>query len=807
MLKNQLRIIFRNFRRNKVFTTINILGLSIGMATCLLIMLFIREELSYDRYNDKADRIVRVAFHGVTQGEKLNEPSVMPPTAQALKADYPEVLDATRLRAYGTPRITYGEKTFRDAPIAFADSNFFRVFTIPLLQGNAGTALLQPNTIVISRAIAEKYFGHEDPMGKALTLPDLNNTTVTVTGVFDKVPANSHFHFDCFASMASLPEARSQSWMQSEFYTYLVLPEGYDYRKLEARLPRLVDKYIGPQFQKGLGMSLEEFRSKGNSIGFYLQPLTDIHLHSDFAFDLSPAGDIRYIYIFGAIAAFMLVIACINFMNLSTAGASRRAREVGIRKVLGSGKGELVRQFLLESLLLTAMALILSLTLVAWALPFFNQLSGKDLHVDLISAPGLLAALALFGLFTGLLAGSYPAFFLSAFNPVAVLKQRFTAGKKTVGLRSALVVFQFCISITLIVGTLVVYRQLSYIQHKKLGYDKDQVLIVQETFWLDKNQGVFQRLLLQDPRVLSVSRSDYLPAGPSDNNNFFITPDNDRTHMVKAIRYDVDDQYIPTLGMELAAGRNFSPAFNTDSSGIILNETAATALGWGQHALGHSIARTGSDGRQETFHVIGVVRDFHFKSLHERISPLAMVLGGNGGNLIIKTRTKDIAGLLSMARQHWADLKAASAFTWSFLDERFRDTYQSEQRIGMILGLFAGLTIFVACLGLFGLATFTAEQRVKEIGIRKVLGASVTGIVTLLAKDFIKLVGIAFVIAAPIAWYAMNKWLQDFAYRITINVWIFLAAAVASIAIAMLTISFRAIRAGRANPTENLRSE
>lgn len=816
MLRNSIRIIFRNLWRNKAFATINIAGLSIGMATCLLISLFIWQELSYDRYNQLADRIVRVAFRGTTQGQPLNEANVMPPVAQTMKSQFPEILDATRLRAYGTPRVTYGEKTFRDDSWAYVDSNFLRVFTFPLLQGDKETALLQPYTVVISQKVAQKHFGQADPIGKVLTLKDFNHESYTVTGVFDKMPDNSHFHFDYLASMTGLQSARSSSWMESGFSTYLVLPKNYDYRQLESRLPGLVDTYIGPQLEKGLGMSLATFRKQGNDLGFYLQPLTSIHLHSACTNDLEPGGDMRYIYIFGVVGLFMLVIACINFMNLSTAGASKRAREIGIRKVLGSRKGELVRLFLLESLLLAGIALLLSLVWVRWALPLFNALSGKELHLGLVSWPGLTVVLVLFGLFTGLLAGSYPAFFLSSFNPVSVLKQRFTAGKKTVGLRSALVVFQFFISISLIVGTLVVWQQLSYIQHKKLGYDKDQVLIVQETFWLNKNEPVFRQKMLQDPRVLSASSSAFLPAGRSGDNNFFVAPDNSHTQLVKALRYDVDDQYIPTLGIDLAGGRNFSPSFGSDSAAAILNEAAAHALGWGgqgqgwqNKAIGHTITQSTNDGGKHTYHIVGVVKDFHFRSLHKQISPLVMIFspGYGNGNLIIKTKGKDMAGLLSVARKNWNDLKAESAFSYSFLDDRFLATYQSEQRIGLILGLFAGLTIFVACLGLFGLATFTAEQRVREIGIRKVLGASVTSIATLLARDFVKLVGIAFVIAAPVAWYAMHRWLQDFAYRIEISGWTLGVAALISLTIAILTISLRAVKAGRANPIKNLRTE
>jgi putative ABC transport system permease protein len=806
MIRNQFIIAFRNLLRNKSFTAINIFGLATGITTCLLILLFVRNELSYDRFNKKADQMVRVVFRGTIQGEKMKEAMVMPPTAQTLKKDYPEVLEATRLRKFDNPRVTYREKTFKENSFAYADSNFFQVFTLPFIKGDSKNALREPNSVVISEKVAKKYFGNEDPMGKVLEFKDLN-TSFKITGIMYNMPLNSHFHFDIFGSMTSLSESREPSWMTSEYYTYLVLPAGYDYKKLEAKLPQVVERYMGPQLQKAMGMTLAQFRQKGNDIGLFLQPLKDIHLRSDLNLELEPVGDIRYVYIFGAIAIFMLLIACINFMNLSTASASKRAREVGIRKVLGSLKGQLIRQFLLESILLTGFALFVSLILLYWSLPFFNRLSGKNLSLNLWSNVWVVPALLLFCLFIGVLAGTYPAFFLSSFKPVNVLKGKFTFGNKTVSLRSGLVVFQFFISIMLIIGTAIVHRQLAYIQNEKLGYDKDRVLVVQEAYWLGKSLDAFREKLQQDPRVVNVSTSGYLPAGYSYNNNFMIYADNNNDQLVKALRYDVDYNYIPTLGMQMETGRNFSRSFGTDSTAIIINEEAAKAFGWGKNAVGRYLTRPDNDGSRLTYHIIGIVKNFHFKSFHENISPLAMVLGNNSENIIVKIKSNDIAGLLNMMKKNWTNLKAEVPFSYSFLDKRFTETYQSEQKTGQILGIFAGLTILVACLGLFGLATFTAEQRTKEIGIRKVLGASVTNIFSLLSKDFLKLVLIAFLIASPIAWFMMNKWLQDYAYRTNISWWIFVLAAALAITITLITVSYRAIRAAFVNPVNSLRSE
>lgn len=806
MFKNYFKIAFRNLWRNKAFSTINIFGLAIGIATCLIIMLFVQNELSYDRYNTKADQIVRVVFRGTVDGQKMKEANVMPPVAKTLLANYPEIKQATRLRKDGSQFISYGDKSFKEDGLAFVDPNFFEVFTLPLIEGNSSSALSQPNSIVITKVIANKYFGNEEPLGKVLMIKGAP-TGFKVTGVINKVPENSHFHFDFFESMENVPDAKSASFMTSNYNTYLVLQKGYDYKKLQAKLPEFVDRYIGPQLQQGMGISIDQFRKNGNDIGLYLQPLTDIHLHSDFTNDLEPEGDIRYVYIFSAIAFFMLLIACINFMNLSTAGASKRAREVGIRKVLGSMKMQLVRQFLTESILLSALALLVALVFVKIALPFFNRFSGKELSLLLAGNLWLPPFLLLLIFITGIFAGSYPAFFLSSFKPVMVLKGKFSSGRKTLGLRSSLVVFQFFISIVLIAGTTVVYRQLSFIQQIKLGYDKSQVIILPEAYLLQNNQQAFYNQLLQEPRVENVSVSGYIPAGSTYGNNFFIYPGNNISAMLKTLRYDVDYNYLATLGMKMDYGRYFSKDFGTDSTGIILNETAARAFGWNNNALNKIVSTKDNDGKQSSYHVIGVVKDFHFKSMHELISPLVMVLGNGAGTMIVKAKTKDIAGLLTTMKNDWAALSPEGPMNYSFLDDRVQQTYEAEQKMGGILAIFAGLTIFVACLGLFGLVTFTAEQRTKEIGIRKVLGASVPSIFQLLSKEFLKLVVISMLVATPVAWVVMNHWLQDFAYRIHITWRIFALAGCVAIFIALLTVSFQAIKAAVANPVKSLRTE
>lgn len=810
MIKTYFKIAWRNLLRNKAFSAINIAGLSIGLAACLLMGLYVLDELSYDRFHEKADRIVRVTFKANMGGNKINEASVMPPTAKTLQRDYPEVLEATRLRLARALILEKGDQIVEENAVAFVDSNFLQVFSFPLVRGSSKTALLKPNTLVISDKMAKKYFGDKDPIGKTLTSKN-DGEIMEITGVMADMPSNSHVQYDFLIAMAGLAEANLNSWMQSEYFTYLVLPEGYDYQKLQAKLPQMVDNYFGPSIKEAFGMNLSEFRQQGNELGMQLQPLSDIHLHADFDYDLGPSGDVRYVYMFGAIALFMLLIACINFMNLSTAGASKRAREVGIRKVMGSVKSTLVGQFLLESIILTAVALVLAVGFVWLALPFFNHLANKNLTFSFTEAPWLLPALLLLGLVVGILAGSYPAFFLSSFKPITVLKGgsnpgRFASGKRSIGLRGTLVVVQFSISIILIVGTTVVYQQLQFIQHVKLGYDKDQVLVLQRTNRLGQNEQLFKKQLLQDSRVVDATLSGYMPAGPSFNNNFMVSGDDNARQFIKGIRYDVDENYIPTLGMRLVAGRNFSPMFGTDSSGIILNETAAKELGWGEGAVGHTL-KSSNDGGKKTYHVIGVVQDFNFKSLHERIGPLLMTFGDNSGAILAKVKTRDLPALLTSVETQWNALAVDAPIEYSFLEENFNATYRAEQKTGQILGLFAGLTIFVACLGLFGLATFTAEQRTKEIGVRKVLGASVGSIVTLLSTDFLKLVFVAILIASPLAWYAMDKWLDDFAYKIAIEWWVFGLAGVLAAGIALFTVSFQSIKAALMNPVESLRSE
>ncbi|WP_227686967.1 ABC transporter permease [Spirosoma arboris] len=807
MIRNYLKIALRNLKRQKVSTSINVVGLAIGLATCILIMLYVQDELSYDRYNDKADRIVRVGLKLQMNGKDVGGYSLGQNAARDLKQEFPEVLKVTRIKGQGGEFVSYGTTSFRQDNLLLADSTFFEVFTIPFLKGNPKRALTEPNTVVLTEETARKYFGNQDPIGKVLSFGN-DKRPYRITGVVRNVPTNSHFKFDMLATLVGQDQTIDwPGWLYSiDYQTYLLLPEHYDYRQLAAKIPQLAEKQMGSEIQQFLKLTPKQFREKGDDFGVFLQPLTDIHLYS--RAESSQSGNIMYVYVLTAIAAFMLLIACVNFMNLATATAVRRSREVGVRKVLGSVKGQLQQQFLIESVLLAMVALIVGLLVVSLALPFFNQLTGKTLSMNLLIKPLMATGLVAGTVLVGLLAGSYPAFYLSSFKPVFVLKGRVTAGRGSFNLRSGLVVFQFFITISLIIATVTADRQLRYMQAQKVGFDREQVLVIHDTHMLRNNETVFRDKIIRSPQVVTGSISGQVPVGRTNMDNTTVRTKEDPDQGVMTRFYFVDPEYIPTLGMRMVQGRNFSKSFPTDASAVILNETAVRALGWQKNPIGRElIGHTDDNGVNIMYRVVGVVSDFHFESLRQKIGPLAMFLGRNSGNILVKTRTDKLPEFLASLKQQWESFAPTAPFSYSFLDDRFEQVYVSEQKIEQILTLFSSLTIFIACLGLFGLATYTAEQRTKEIGVRKVLGASVGSVVALLSKDFLKLVLIALVLASPIAWWGMNQWLKEFAYKVTIDWWIFALAGLLAIGIALLTVSFQSIKAALVNPVKSLRSE
>ena len=808
MIRNYLKIAFRNLKRQKVSTSINIVGLAIGLATCILIMLYVQDELSYDRYNDKADRIFRVALKLRLNGKDVGGPVLGSNAGRDLQQEFPEVLKTTRIRNQGSEFVSYGTTSFKQDNLLAADSAFFEVFTIPFLKGDPKRALTEPNTLVLTEGTARKYFGNQDPIGKVLLFGS-DKTPYRITGVVRNVPENSHFRFDMLTSLTGYDEQHIGWAYNMNFYHYVLLPEKYDYKKLEAKISRLAEKQIGSELQQFLQLSPKQFREKGDDFGIFLQPLTSIHLYSPFGgTELRPGGNILYVYVFTAIAVFMLLIACVNFMNLSTATAVRRSREVGIRKVLGSVKGQLQQQFLIESVLLAMVALVFGLLVVGLALPFFDQLTGKTLSIGLLINPFVLAGLVAGTLLVGLLAGSYPAFYLSSFKPVAVLKGGATAGRRSFSLRNGLVVFQFFITISMIIATVTADRQLRYMRAQKVGFDREKVLVIHDTHMLRNNESVFRNQIIQSPQVITGSISGQVPVGNTNLDNTTVMSKENPDKGVMSRFYYVDDAYIPTLGMQVVQGRNFSKNFPSDSFAVILNETAVRALGWQQDPVGRElIGHIDDNGAKTYYRVIGVVSDFHFESLRQKIGPLVMFLGRNSGNILVKTHTDKLPQFLASLKRQWDSFSPAAPFSYSFLDDRFAQVYVSEQKIEQVLTLFSSLTIFIACLGLFGLATYTAEQRTKEIGVRKVLGASVGSVVALLSKDFLKLILIALLLATPIAWWGMEQWLNEFAYKVTIDWWIFALAGLLAIGIALLTVSFQSIKAALTDPVKSLRSQ
>jgi len=806
MLKNHIKTALRNMLKQKGYSLINILGLAIGMASCLLILMYVRHELSYDHYHAHADRIYRVAGSYRMGGRSFETATVGAPVAKALVDDYQEIEDAVRFRGKGSFVIRYGHNSYKERHIVYADSSFLSMFNIPLIKGNPETALADPNMLILNKKTAEKYFGNEDPIGKILKLDDKYD--YKVTGFFEQIPSNTHFHFDILLSMGSLKESKELIWLNNNFNTYIRLTEGTDPKALEAKFPEMLKKYMGPQIKLLTGKSWDEIDTEEMRAEFYLQPLTEIHLHSDLLAELEPNSDVKYIYIFSAIAFFVLLIASINFMNLSTARSAGRSKEVGIRKVLGSHRKQLIKQFLTESTLLSLVSMGFALLFIKLALPAFNSLSGKELTPADMTKGAVVMAVFAITLLTGFLAGSYPAFFISSFRPANVLKGKFKTGIKTGPLRSGLVIFQFAASVILIIGTFVVYKQLRYIQNKKLGFDKEQVLILSNTYLLGNQAKSFKDEVLSSPLFLNGTISGCLPT-PSERNSTTVFPEanfNDE-HTTSIQVWDVDHDYIQTLGMEIIEGRDFSREFATDTEAAIINEAAVKQFGWDQ-AVGKRLSRfTSQQGNHITLTVIGVVKDFHFESLRTNIGPLLMYLGENTDLIAFRLNTENISGAIDLLEKKWRVFLPHQPFEYFFMDDEFDTLYHAEQRIGKIFSVFAGLAIFIGCLGLFGLSAFTAEQRTKEIGIRKVLGATVPTIIRLLLREFVILIGIANLVAWPVAYLVMNRWLKDFAYKMAPGVWIFLLAGMGTLIIAIMTVGFQAVKAAVSDPAKSLRYE
>jgi len=807
MLRNYFKIAWRNLAKYKFISGINLFGLTVGITCCLLISIYIFNEMSYDRSNPKASQIYRVtrSFLSPDGAENLHLSEVAPPFGPLLQHEYPDIQNMTRILQNGSTSLHYQEKIFNETQVFLADEHFFDFFPTEIVKGNARYSLTEPNMIMMTEAAAKKYFGNDDPMDKIIKVD--NQQYCKVSGLFKPFPRNSHFHPEILISFSTLNDSNvygktqlETNWGNNAFFTYLMLPANYPTNKLEVQFPTFIDKYVRfkntpPGFKPSQGTKI------------FLQKLTDIHLRSHLADEAEPNGDIKRVYIFGAIALFILLIACINYMNLSTARSALRAREIGVRKVVGAQRKEIITQFLSESVMITAVALVLALALTWLTLPLVSTISHQELSMKTLQHPAILTVILLLPFIIGILSGIYPALFMSSFNPSTVLKGSFKIGKGNISFRQVLVVAQFAISIILIVATVVVFRQLTYMQQVFLGYSREHILTIPYNGALSTSYESFRAELLKNPSIKNAGRSSRIPTGRLlDDLNAQILSGDSLVPLkidLKFITTDVD--FIPTYGIAMAAGRNFSHEYKTDSANFIINETAVNLMGWESpdKAIGKDISYGGVRGK-----IVGVARDFHFESMHQKIIPLIMTDARKYfGFLSVKMTGQNIGPTIDYIERLWKKYVPESPFQSSFFDERFDQMYASESEQATIFTTFSCIAIFIACLGLFGLSAFAISQRIKEIGIRKVLGASVPQIVSMISKDFLKLVVIATVIAFPVAWYAMHNWLQDFAYRISMAWWIFLVAGALAAIVALVTISVQAIKAGMANPVKSLRSE
>ena len=798
MFKNYLKIALRNIKRNKGYSFINIAGLSVGLTCCILILLYVKYEFSYDRYHENADNIYRVVMKQPGNVYMGNDWFNVGPGGlkSTLMEEYPEVIYSTRAKREGG-YIYHNNNIFEERSIFFVDPEFFKIFSFPLISGDPETAVKEPFSMLITQRIAKKYFGNEDPVGKIINVD--KEYYFEVRGVLDNCPENSHFTFDILASFNSLYTAyggkdRIETWNRGNdsWNTYIQLPENFNPKDLESKFPAMVKKY----------------RGEDSKHEFHLQPLTSIHLHSNINFEIEANGDIRYIYIFSAIAFFIMLIACLNYMNLATARAASRFKEIGVRKVIGAGRRHLIRQFLGESMIFTTAALLTSLILVSLLLPSFGSFINRNLEYNIFSDIPILIYLVCIALCVGSVSGSYPALYMSALKPANVIKGSLSkgiAGKRSSAFRNSLVVVQFVISIVMIVCTLTVYRQLNFIKNSKLGFIKNHIVTSYlYDINLRENLEPFKNDLSQYPRINDVYINGSLPVTISSNSSARWEGLAEGEKGPLTYMGFVNYNFLDFFNIELIEGRNFSKEFSTDiSQAVILNETAVEVTGW-ENPIGKKF-RVFRDGV-----VIGVIKNFHNTSLHLKVEPMALYLtrpNRSSGHFAVKISSDDISGTLAFIENKFKEYFPGYPFNYSFLDERVDRMYRTEQRLGQIFNYFTFIAIFISCLGLFGLASFTAEQRTREIGIRKVLGASISGILMLISREFVKWVLTANVIAIPIAYIAMNKWLQNFAYRTHIGIWTFVISVAMALIIALISVSYQSVKAATANPVDSLRYE
>ncbi len=805
MLKNYLKITLRNISRNKMYSGLNIVGLAIGLACCILILLYVHDELSYDRFHDNANSIYRVVPTFTTSERTMYLATNAHVQGPMLKDEFPEVLEYVRFTSYRERVIEYENISFSEERFLYADDSVFTVFSFDMILGNPAEALVNPNTIVLTEEMAKKYFGSGDPMGKSLKIN--YNALFTVTGVIKNIPSASHIKPDFLASFSTMGLKPSTNinmdlLNQVNYYTYLLFQEGTDYKVMEQKFTDDVNRRIGAML-KQLGGSAE--------LG--LQPLPKIYLHSDRELESMQMGDITYVWLFSGIGIFILLLACLNFMNLSTARSANRAKEVGLRKVVGAQKSQLVRQFLGESMILTFISFLFAIILVLISMSLFRNISGKEILINSLLNPVVLAGFLGLFLIIGLIGGSYPAFFLSAFRPVEVIQGKLKRGAKSSVLRIVLVSFQFAVSIILIIGTFTVNTQLKYVRSKNLGYNKDHVIVM--TMRDNETQQKYEAIkeaIQRNPSVVNVSASSTSPLGTNDfSAHHAVGKPEDQINMFWSQM--VDDQYVDTYKMEIIQGRNFSKDFPSDKEqSIIINEAAVRKLGWQDDPTSQKIERFSGQNlsTRRVYNVVGVINDYHFQSLHEEIQPMMLYYTNPYGNfsiLSVRVRPENIQETIGFLETTWKQFDTQYPFEYTFVDDQYDSLYRTEVRLGKLFSYFTTLAILIGCLGLFGLTSFTTEQRTKEIGIRKVLGASINGIIYMLVRDFTKWVFIAVIVAWPIGYLVMNKWLNNFAYRANLGVWIFLTSALLALVISIVTVSYQSIKAALANPAKSIRTE
>jgi putative ABC transport system permease protein len=807
MLLSNLKIGIRMIARQKIYAIINLIGLAVGLTTCLFLTLYIIDEFRYDSFHRDADRIYRVNLYGRLASQEFNTCYTASPIAPGMKSEFPEIEDACRIALWDDIPVRYDEISFSEKKILVADSNYFNFFSFKLLQGDINTVLKEPNGVVLTESMASRLLGYKGagdntPLGKPILI-GTDKRVFKVAGITEDPPHNSHFHYSLILPMESWDASHSQVWLNSNLNTYLKLGSKVPWEGLQSKFPDLVKKYVGPQVQAAMGISMEDFFSKGGAYGYTLQPMLNIHLKSELDRDLEPGGNMSTIYILITIVIFVLAIACINFMNLATARFSVRAREVGVRKTMGASKMTLIYQFLGESFLMTFLSFLIALILIAILISRFNMLAGKDLNLNTFIQYQYIIGILAFILVIGLLAGSYPAFYLSSFKPVEVLKGRIKSGRSSGLIRRVLVVFQFFTSTILIISTIVIFKQLKHLDKKDLGFSKENILVIKNANALGSNKLSFRDEIKSMTIVKGASIVNIAP--PEVEHSDVFMPVKEDGKDVGFNYCTSDENFKNALGITMVSGRFFSSDFPSDSNAVIINEAAAKLIGW-KDATGERI-KTHWDYMKEPQTIIGVVKDFNFQTLKKKITPLAIFPGTEGENLLVRIGSDDIVGAVAQIESRWKTFTDDAVFRYSFISEDFQAKFRNEKQFATVVMVFTFLAIFIACLGLFGLSTFTAEQRRKEMGVRKVLGASFSLLMKALSADFFRLIIIAFVLATPVTWILINWWLNGFAYHIGIDAVTFIAGGLIIILVAALSLFYQSVKITHEDPVKALQYE